>query len=687
MNHATTPLLLLLAGAVSAGAANVTYYVNLTIGLGSVTGSIVTDGTIGVLAQSDLISWNLALSNGAAAFNLSGSNFFEFVGSDLSATGTQLLFNFGGTDGGNVEFSNLAFSDAVCFTANTVCSAAQLAGSLKGASSGETFFVGGYPNINPQSKSLSGTQVIAAVALARPITYTLSGNLTGTIGATPLANAPFVWTEVADTTGVTLVESQRYQNAATTSDINITGAGDATATDSVMAYIDQRNQSGSGLAGLSNLAGSFAIALINPTAVDLWLLATSIGPISGSAEDINSSSLNTSLGQLTITSVSNLTFQASAPLSAPGPYTFSSISVPGSTLTSPAGISNNGQVVGDYISASGVYHGFLLSGGGYTTIDPPGSTFTQPNGINDAGQVVGEYEIGGVSYAFVLSDSTYTTLDVPGSTSTSAYGINDSGQVVGYYVSARETHGFLLSGGAYTNIDFPGATLTEALGINNSGQVVGEYESGGLYYAFLMSDGDYTTLPIPGSEVTLADGINDSGQVVGVYETGGNTLNSFLLNGANYTTIPGPGSAGTVIGPINDSGQFTGTYASGGTTYAFVATPSPFFVGSVNGGAGTQYLQFPNGNVFGYYGFLGGYWMYHADLGYEYVSPGNGAEVYLWDLTSGHWWYTDTSTFPNLYDFTLNTWIYYFPNTQSPGRYTSNPRYFTNLTTGQIFTM
>ena len=35
----------------------------------------------------------------------------------------------------------------------------------------------------------------------------------------------------------------------------------------------------------------------------------------------------------------------------------------------------------------------------------------------------------------------------------------------------------------------------------------------------------------------------------------------------------------------------------------------------------------------------------------------------------------------------LNSWIYYFPNTQSPGHYSTNPRYFSNLTTGVIFTM
>jgi hypothetical protein len=80
--------------------------------------------------------------------------------------------------------------------------------------------------------------------------------------------------------------------------------------------------------------------------------------------------------------------------------------------------------------------------------------------------------------------------------------------------------------------------------------------------------------------------------------------------------------------------------------------------------------------------------LYHFDLGYEYVTAGDsGGDLYFYDLASNHWWYTNSFLFPYLYDFTLNAWLYYFPNTSSPGHYTANPRYFSNLTTGQIITM
>jgi hypothetical protein len=55
--------------------------------------------------------------------------------------------------------------------------------------------------------------------------------------------------------------------------------------------------------------------------------------------------------------------------------------------------------------------------------------------------------------------------------------------------------------------------------------------------------------------------------------------------------------------------------------------------------------------------------------------------------TSGHWFYSSPSLFPYLYDFTLTAWLYYFPATNNPGHYTTNPRYFSNLLTGKIFTM
>src|SRR5215217_4682083 len=66
------------------------------------------------------------------------------------------------------------------------------------------------------------------------------------------------------------------------------------------------------------------------------------------------------------------------------------------TLTAACGINNRGQIVGLYNDESG-QHGFLLSGGTYTTINFPGASTqgTQAQGINNRGDIVGVYSVNG----------------------------------------------------------------------------------------------------------------------------------------------------------------------------------------------------------------------------------------------------------------------------------------------------
>jgi hypothetical protein len=117
-------------------------------------------------------------------------------------------------------------------------------------------------------------------------------------------------------------------------------------------------------------------------------------------------------------------------------------------------------------------------------------------------------------------------------------------------------------------------------------------------------------------------------------------------------------------------------------------SPHPaFFAGEDFLSGIVYYLQIPAGNLFGYYEYLSSSILYHFDLGYEAFIPGSGGSIYFYDFASGHWWYSSPSLFPYVYDFTLNAWLYYFPDTGNPGHYTTNPRYFSNLATGQIFKM
>jgi subtilase family serine protease len=149
------------------------------------------------------------------------------------------------------------------------------------------------------------------------------------------------------------------------------------------------------------------------------------------------------------------------------------------------------------------------------------------------------------------------------------------------------------------------------------------------------------------------------------------------------------GTMGFSAGPGYDLASGLGSVDVAKFLNLEVATPPEFFAGDAALGGGVYYLQFPNNNVFGYYNFPSYPILYHYDLGFEsFIDALDGnAGAYLFDFASTHWFYSSPSLFPYLYDFTLTSWLYYLPNTKSPGHYTTNPRYFSNLTSGKIITM
>ena len=174
-------------------ASSITYYVDQTIGGGTVTGNIVTDGTIGVLAQSDIVGYSLQLSDPAVSantFTLSCCNFFPFSGSDLSATPTQLLFNYSGSDEGVVDISDPSLDFDVCFS--TAPGASGPSSLCEGAGETLTYLSPSFV-FTFQSNSQSGTGVIGntASSLGLPggsssspvlLTAPVVGQVTGTIG-------------------------------------------------------------------------------------------------------------------------------------------------------------------------------------------------------------------------------------------------------------------------------------------------------------------------------------------------------------------------------------------------------------------------------------------------------------------------------------------------------------------------
>jgi hypothetical protein len=83
----------------------IVYTVNQTEGAFTVTGTITTDGAIGVLSSADIVGWNLMLNS--ITLN-TGNSTMLLVGDALSATTGQLTFDF--TAGGSSN-SYLNFHD------------------------------------------------------------------------------------------------------------------------------------------------------------------------------------------------------------------------------------------------------------------------------------------------------------------------------------------------------------------------------------------------------------------------------------------------------------------------------------------------------------------------------------------------------------------------------------------------
>ena len=163
---------------------------------------------------------------------------------------------------------------------------------------------------------------------------------------------------------------------------------------------------------------------------------------------------------------------------------------------------------------------------------------------------------------------------------------------------------------------------------------------------------------------------------------------------APYTfTLPALGAGSHALSVIaTDVGALSSVSTPVVVTAEQTATQTAtFFTGEVALSNGVYYLSFPNGNYFGYYSFLPNpAYLYHFDLGFEYIfdAADGKSGVYFYDFASSTFFYTSPSfPFPYLYDFTLNSVLYYYPDPNNAGHYnTDGVRYFYDFNTGTIIT-
>ena len=163
-------LLLILLGTAIAGATSITYNVNRGAGIGSISGFIETDGTIGAIAAGNIVDWSLLLNDGTTAYDLyspvSGNNSsVDSNGSHITATSTQLLFNFSGTDNGYFRFQY----GVGIHNGNHYCGNASFSGICL---TGETIAPGNYTQGGFAAQS---RDVVIAMALPEPSSLVLLG--------------------------------------------------------------------------------------------------------------------------------------------------------------------------------------------------------------------------------------------------------------------------------------------------------------------------------------------------------------------------------------------------------------------------------------------------------------------------------------------------------------------------------
>ncbi len=206
------------------------------------------------------------------------------------------------------------------------------------------------------------------------------------------------------------------------------------------------------------------------------------------------------------------------------------------------------------------------------------------------------------------------------------------------------------------------------------------YYDGDFYAVALQPDGKI----LYGGDGIRSAGVGDVGRL----DASGNLDRTFFTDvraRPTYALALQPADGRIVIG-----GDFLSVNGTARSSLARLTNDAggaaAFFTGAVSVGNGFKYLVFPNGTVFGYYSDASFPFIYHDDLGFEYVINAGNARggVYLYDFKLGVFFYTDPTIFPYLYNFGTQSFFYYFPDANRPGHYTTNPRVFYNFGNGQF---
>jgi len=289
--------------------------------------------------------------------------------------------------------------------------------------------------------------------------------------------------------------------------------------------------------------------------------------------------------------------------------------------TFPYGIDSLGTIIGPYVDADNVNHGFVRTrDGAFTTFDAPGAGTGPGQGtvalaINPAGAVTGMYFDANCLYHGFLRDpdGTIATIDVPSANTvggqcstniwwlvmqgTAAHNINAAGIITGIYTDATGVgHVFLRDrDGTFTTFDAAGAGSEAVEGtwtpttytLNPAGAITGWYvDSGMALHGYLRTArGNVSTFDVPGGgtgaiQGTVGTGLNPERQVTGFYLDGNSAFHGFLRSPRGKLTtfdVPGGGTGffqGTYPVSINPAGAITGNYTdANNVNHGFLRAP------------------------------------------------------------------------------------------------------------------
>ena len=159
---------------------------------------------------------------------------------------------------------------------------------------------------------------------------------------------------------------------------------------------------------------------------------------------------------------------------------FIKFDIAGSLDTIPLGINNADDFVGTVILNDGTQPAFISLAGIVTTFEVPDATATFAYQLNKGNEIVGSYvDANGITHGYTRDHrgNLAFPIDVPGSTGTSLFGNNDSNWTVGRYTDAAGvSHGlFFVTPDDIVTFDYPGAIYTSLNGINKGGFICGYY--------------------------------------------------------------------------------------------------------------------------------------------------------------------------------------------------------------------